>query len=68
MVDEPAVVNGVVALLAIGGPTNHTLHLPTMAAPAGIQLTWDDFAELSSVVSLVVRIYPNGAPPQLETV
>ena len=42
------------------GSTNHTLHLPAMAAAAGIQLTWDDFAELSAVVPLLARIYPNG--------
>jgi phosphogluconate dehydratase len=60
VVDERAVINGVVALLATGGSTNHTLHLPAMAAAAGIQLTWDDFAELSAVVPLLARIYPNG--------
>jgi phosphogluconate dehydratase len=60
VIDERAVVNGVVGLLATGGSTNHTLHLPAMAAAAGIQLTWDDFAELSAVVPLLSRIYPNG--------
>lgn len=60
IVDERAIVNGVVALLATGGSTNHTLHLPAMAAAAGIQLTWDDFAALSAVVPLLARIYPNG--------
>jgi phosphogluconate dehydratase len=60
VIDERAVVNGVVALLATGGSTNHTLHLPAMAAAAGIQLTWDDFAQLSAVVPLMARIYPNG--------
>jgi phosphogluconate dehydratase len=53
-------VNGVVALLATGGSTNHTLHLPAMAAAAGIELTWDDIADLSAVVPLLCRIYPNG--------
>ncbi|ONI79555.1 phosphogluconate dehydratase [Actinosynnema sp. ALI-1.44] len=61
IVDEKAVVNGVVALLATGGSTNHTLHLPAIAAAAGIQLTWDDFADLSAVVPLVARVYPNGS-------
>jgi phosphogluconate dehydratase len=60
VVDERAVVNGVVALLATGGSTNHTMHLVAIAAAAGIQLTWDDFSELSSVVPLLARIYPNG--------
>lgn len=60
VIDERAVVNGVVALLATGGSTNHTLHLPAIAAAAGIQLTWDDFADLSAVVPLLARIYPNG--------
>jgi phosphogluconate dehydratase len=58
--DEKAVVNGVVGLLATGGSTNHTLHLIAMAAAAGIVLTWNDLAELSHVVPLMTRIYPNG--------
>jgi len=61
IVDERAVVNGVVALLATGGSTNHTLHLVAIAAAAGLTLTWDDFAELSAVVPLLARVYPNGA-------
>jgi phosphogluconate dehydratase len=58
--DEKAVVNGVVGLLATGGSTNHTIHLIAMAAAAGISLTWNDFAELSKVVPLMTRVYPNG--------
>lgn len=60
VVDERAVVNGVVGLLATGGSTNHTLHLVAMAAAAGIRLEWDDFSALSEVVPLLCRIYPNG--------
>jgi phosphogluconate dehydratase len=60
IVDERTVVNGVVGLLATGGSTNHTIHLIAMAAAAGIHLTWDDMAELSGVVPLLTRIYPNG--------
>ncbi len=60
LVDERAVVNGVVALLATGGSTNHTMHLVAMAAAAGIDLRWDDFDDLSAVVPLLTRIYPNG--------
>jgi phosphogluconate dehydratase len=60
VIDERAVVNGVVGLLATGGSTNHTLHLPVMARAAGIRLSWDDFADLSEVVPLLCRIYPNG--------
>jgi phosphogluconate dehydratase len=60
IVDEQAVVNGVVALLATGGSTNHTMHLVAMARAAGIDLRWDDFAGLSAVVPLLARIYPNG--------
>jgi phosphogluconate dehydratase len=59
--DEKTVVNGIIGLLASGGSTNHTLHLPAMAKAAGIHITWDDFSELSSVVPLLCRIYPNGA-------
>jgi phosphogluconate dehydratase len=61
VVDERAIVNALVALLATGGSTNHTMHLVAMAAAAGIQLTWRDFAELSSIVPLLARIYPNGS-------
>ncbi|MDL4774894.1 phosphogluconate dehydratase [Actinomadura xylanilytica] len=60
MLDERAFVNGVVALLATGGSTNHTLHLVAMAAAAGLELTWDDFDELSDVTPLLTRLYPNG--------
>jgi len=60
VVDEKAIVNGCVALLATGGSTNHTMHLVAIARAAGITLTWDDLAELSAVVPLLARIYPNG--------
>jgi phosphogluconate dehydratase len=60
VIDERAVVNGVVGLHATGGSTNHTLHLVVMARAAGIRLTWDDFADLSEVVPLLCRIYPSG--------
>lgn len=61
IVDEKAVVNACVALLASGGSTNHTLHLVAIARAAGITLTWDDLADLSAVVPLLARVYPNGA-------
>jgi phosphogluconate dehydratase len=61
IVDEKAIVNGAVALLATGGSTNHTMHLPAIAAAAGITLTWDDLEELSAVTPLLARVYPNGA-------
>jgi phosphogluconate dehydratase len=60
VVDERAVVNGVVGLHATGGSTNHTIHLIAMAAAAGIALTWDDFADLAEVTPLMARVYPNG--------
>ncbi|KAA2254973.1 phosphogluconate dehydratase [Solihabitans fulvus] len=60
VVDVRTVVNGVVALLATGGSTNHTLHLVAIASAAGIELSWDDFADLSAVVPLLARVYPNG--------
>ncbi|OWW20844.1 phosphogluconate dehydratase [Noviherbaspirillum denitrificans] len=60
VVDEKAIVNAIVALLATGGSTNHTLHLVAMAKAAGIVIDWDDFDALSSVVPLLTRIYPNG--------
>jgi phosphogluconate dehydratase len=60
VVDEKAVVNGVVGLHATGGSTNHTMHLVAMARTAGIHLTWQDIAELSDAVPLLARVYPNG--------
>ncbi len=60
IVDERAVVNGIVGLLATGGSTNHTLHLVAMAAAAGIRINWEDFSALSEAVPLMTRIYPNG--------
>lgn len=60
VVDERAVVNGIVGLLATGGSTNHTLHLVAMARAAGIVIDWDDFDALSAVVPLMARVYPNG--------
>ncbi|MBS2940045.1 phosphogluconate dehydratase [Nocardioides sp. J2M5] len=60
LVDERTIVNACVALLASGGSTNHTLHLVAMARAAGIALTWQDLSDLSAVVPLLCRIYPNG--------
>lgn len=60
MIDERSVVNGVVGLHATGGSTNHTLHLIAMARAAGIVLTWQDISDLSDVVPLLARVYPNG--------
>lgn len=60
IVDERSFVNAIVGLNATGGSTNHTIHLIAMAAACGIQLTWHDIAEISSVVPLLARIYPNG--------
>ncbi|MRV76037.1 phosphogluconate dehydratase [Duganella sp. FT92W] len=60
IVDEKSIVNAVVALLATGGSTNHTLHLPAIAKAAGIIIDWNDFNELSAVVPLLARVYPNG--------
>ncbi|WP_417815490.1 phosphogluconate dehydratase [Thalassospira alkalitolerans] len=60
ILDEKAFVNGIIGLLATGGSTNHTLHLPAMARAAGIELRWDDFDELSRLVPLLCRVYPNG--------
>jgi len=60
VVDERAMVNAVVDLLATGGSTNHTLHLVAIARAAGLILDWEDFHHLSEVVPLLTRIYPNG--------
>jgi phosphogluconate dehydratase len=60
VVDEKAIVNAIVALLATGGSTNHTLHLVAIAKAAGIVIDWNDFDELSAVTPSIARIYPNG--------
>ncbi|MFY8099695.1 MAG: dihydroxy-acid dehydratase, partial [Allorhizobium sp.] len=60
MIDERSIVNGVVGLHATGGSTNHTIHLIAMARAGGIQLTWQDISELSDIVPLLARVYPNG--------
>ena len=60
IVDEKAIVNAIVGLMATGGSTNHTIHLVAIAAAAGIRINWDDFSELSSVIPQLARIYPNG--------
>lgn len=60
IVDEKAIVNGIAGLLATGGSTNHTLHIVAIAQAAGVKVDWTDFAELSSVVPLLSRVYPNG--------
>ncbi len=61
MVDERAIINAIVGLLATGGSTNHTIHLVAIARAAGIIVNWDDFDQLSAVVPLLARIYPNGS-------
>ena len=60
LVDERAIVNAMVALLATGGSTNHLIHWVAVARSAGILIDWDDFAALSDVVPLLARVYPNG--------
>ena len=60
VIDERAIVNGIVGLLATGGSTNHTLHLVAIAHAAGIIINWDDFSDLSAVIPLLAKVYPNG--------
>ncbi|MHA7002893.1 phosphogluconate dehydratase [Aeromonas schubertii] len=60
VLDERSLVNGLVALLASGGSTNHSIHMVAIARQAGLIMTWDDLSELSDVVPLLVRMYPNG--------
>jgi phosphogluconate dehydratase len=61
VIDERALVNGIVGLLATGGSTNHALHLPAMGRSAGVLLDWEDFADLSRITPLLARVYPNGS-------
>ena len=60
IIDERAIINAVIALMATGGSTNHTIHWIAVARAAGIVLTWDDFDELSQLIPLLARVYPNG--------
>jgi phosphogluconate dehydratase len=60
IVDEKAIVNAIVGLLATGGSTNHTIHLVAIAKAAGVAIDWEDFSELSGAVPLLARVYPNG--------
>ncbi len=60
IVDEKVMVNAIIGLLATGGSTNHTIHIIAIAKAAGIDVNWDDFADLSAVIPLLTRIYPNG--------
>ena len=61
VVDEKAIVNAAVGLLATGGSTNHAIHLPAIARAAGILIDWQDLDELSAAVPLIARVYPNGS-------
>ncbi|MDX9998891.1 MAG: phosphogluconate dehydratase [Phenylobacterium sp.] len=61
VVDAKSIVNAMAGLLATGGSTNHTLHLVAMARAAGVQISWDDFDQLSRVTPLIARVYPNGS-------
>jgi phosphogluconate dehydratase len=61
LVDERCIVNAMVALLATGGSTNHLIHWVAVARAAGLLIDWTDFAELSAVVPLLARVYPNGS-------
>lgn len=60
MVTAESIVNGIIGLLATGGSTNHTIHIIAIAARAGIQVNWQDFADLSEIIPLLARVYPNG--------
>jgi phosphogluconate dehydratase len=61
VVTERSIINALVALLATGGSTNHTIHLVAIARAAGIQLNWQDFDAVSKIVPLLMRVYPNGS-------
>ncbi|CAG0952899.1 phosphogluconate dehydratase [Methylomonas sp. LL1] len=60
VIDEKAIINAIIGLLATGGSTNHTIHLIAIARAAGIIINWDDFDNLSKVIPLLTKIYPNG--------
>jgi phosphogluconate dehydratase len=60
-VDERAIVNAMIGLMATGGSTNHAIHLPAIARAAGVHIDWEDFDDLSAAVPLLARVYPNGS-------
>lgn len=60
MLTEKSFINALIGLMATGGSTNHTMHLIAMARAAGVILNWDDFDEISSIIPLLIRVYPNG--------
>ncbi|MDA9324581.1 phosphogluconate dehydratase [Amylibacter sp.] len=60
ILDEKAYVNGIVGLMATGGSTNLLIHLIAMARASGIIIDWSDFAEISKVIPLLAKVYPNG--------
>lgn len=60
IITEKTIVNAMIGLIATGGSTNHTIHLPAIAKSAGIIINWDDFNELSRVIPLLAKVYPNG--------
>ncbi|MFO1013821.1 MAG: phosphogluconate dehydratase [Caulobacteraceae bacterium] len=61
VIDEKSMVNAMAGLLATGGSTNHTLHILAMGRAAGLQITWEDFDDLSRITPLLARVYPNGS-------
>jgi len=61
IISEESIVNGIIGLLATGGSTNHTIHLIAIAKSAGIIINWEDMSDLSDVIPLLTRMYPNGA-------
>ncbi|PLW69663.1 phosphogluconate dehydratase [Pseudohalioglobus lutimaris] len=61
IVDEKCLVNAIVALLATGGSTNHSIHWIAIARAAGVIIDWQDFSDLSAITPLVARVYPNGS-------
>ena len=61
IIDEKSIVNAIIGLLATGGSTNHTIHLIAIAKAAGIIINWEDMSDLSDIIPLITRMYPNGA-------
>jgi phosphogluconate dehydratase len=61
MIDEKAIMNAIIGLLATGGSTNHTMHIVAIARAAGIIINWDDFDRLSQIIPQMTKVYPNGS-------
>ena len=58
IVTKDSMRNAIIADLALGGSTNSILHLLAIANSADIDLTLDDFEELSFKIPQIIKLDP----------